>query len=97
MSRPTSVNPQHLDVLRRALLTRRVGTVLSVDTIRPELEAAQVPQAVLGALFRTACLRGWLTPTGTVTPSRYRPARGRLVREYRRQPIAAKQQQGRAA
>lgn len=75
---------QRMRDFKRILATVKAGRVLSVDTIRDELTAAGLDGLTSGSLFRAACVRGWLIPTGTVTPSRERAAKGRLVRQYRR-------------
>jgi hypothetical protein len=68
---------------RRAVLAYRPGATICVDHLRPALEAAQIPPAAYGALFKAACHAGLLETSGFTVPSRDPNARGRRVLQYR--------------
>lgn len=72
----------HIDTLRRALQGRRPGSMVTIDHVRGELDAAQVPPSQYGGLFAEACHKGLLKSTGLTRPSLHRPARGRRVQVY---------------
>ena len=84
------------DTLRTALLGRRVGTIFTVDDVRPELAADNVTGNAIGAVFRHAIQEGWLTPVGYAA-CRERSARGRVVRQYRRRALGPQGMYERAA
>lgn len=75
-----------LDVVREALLGRRVGSILTIDDVRAELKAGGIRPASLGTCLRNAVRREWLKPVGAV-PVKERSGNGRLVRTYKRLPI----------
>lgn len=54
---------------------------LTADDIRDELDAAGITGMAVGATFRAASQRGWLTPDGYET-STSPNARGRAVRRW---------------
>lgn len=71
-----------LDTFGRILDGHRPGAHVTCDTIRDDLVAAQIHPAQYGALFRSACEREWITPTG-YTKSTSGPRRGGINRVYR--------------
>lgn len=73
----------YLPILKHAIAGRRPGSTLTVDHIRDELEAAQVPPSQYGGLFAEACAKGLLEWTGDTVRSHHRPAKGRRVQLYR--------------
>lgn len=73
----------YLQPLRLAIAGRRPGSKISIDHVRRELEAAQVPPSQYGGLFAEAVRKGLLTWHGETTRSTYRPAKGRRICVYR--------------
>ena len=71
-----------LDILGLILARYAPGSRVSCDTLRDDLEAAQIRPSQYGALFRSACERDWITPAG-YAKSTSGPRRGGLIREYR--------------
>lgn len=43
------------------------GSLITVESLRDDLEAAQIRPTAYGSLFRSAVERGHLRPTGTAT------------------------------
>jgi hypothetical protein len=72
-----------LDTLRQILDGYRPGATLSVDSLRDDLEAAQIKPSQYGGLFRTAVEREWLRPTGRIANSRKGSRRHGVIREYK--------------
>ncbi len=79
--------PGAVAALRRILLDVPVGKKLTVDDVRPQLEASSILGPAVGATFQRAIKAGWLTPTGAWKVSRNPDARGREVRVHRRNAI----------
>jgi hypothetical protein len=67
---------------RRAVLAYRPSATITVDHLRPALEAAQIPPAAYGPYFRKALRDGLLTTEWTSVPSTWPGARGRRVAKY---------------
>lgn len=57
-------------------------TVLTIDSVRDEVEARQLTNHERGQCFRDAVSAGYLVATRTVQPSTHPPAKGRLVERY---------------
>lgn len=79
---------------RRAVMTFRAGSTLTVDDVRQELYDAGIPPLAFGSLFRTACERGLLSTDGLTRPSTDPLARGRRILIYRRLPVAQRKPPG---
>lgn len=72
-----------LAMMRRILSKFRPGRKITFDTIRAEVEAAQVPNARRGRLMANACVKGWLRPADErPRPSTHPPAKGRRLEVY---------------
>lgn len=82
MSAPAVSRGDYRDFLR-ILATRRPGTLLTVDAIRDELDAAGFAHPSLGMLFQRACYDRVIVKTGGYVPARPASARGRAVAVYR--------------
>lgn len=67
-----------------------VGARLTVENLRDDLEAAQIPPSAYGPLFRAACQRGLLVHTGMSVVERKASRRGGRAGIYKRtRPKAA--------
>lgn len=75
----------------------RPGTEFSANTLRPVLDAREVPESRRAGLMRKACLAGLAEPVtttvaGTVIPTKIpstgRSAKGAYIILYRRRPAA---------
>lgn len=63
------------------------GDILTIDDIRPEVDAAQMTNHEKGQVFKDACRAGLLVATGRVVPSTHPPAKSRLIQRYRRTDV----------
>lgn len=63
MTAPVVESP-HLETFLSILDRVPDGVEVTVENVRPDIEAAQLPASSLGALFRAAVARGHLTHTG---------------------------------
>ncbi|MGD7788196.1 hypothetical protein ACQCX2_07715 [Propionibacteriaceae bacterium Y1700] len=72
-----------IDLIRGALDFLEVGDRITSDTIRPALDAGQVPPQQVGPLMGHAVRLGWLVPTGRIVTSARRSRRGSYLREYK--------------
>lgn len=61
-----------------------VGTRLTVEHVREDLEAAQIAPSAYGPLFKAACERGELKNTGMSVIERKASRRGGRASIYRR-------------
>ena len=71
-----------LDTFLRILDRTSVGQRISVDDLRPDLDAAQIAPSQYGPLFRAACHRGELHADGMTVPARPGSRRGGRVLVY---------------
>jgi hypothetical protein len=69
------------DSFLRVLSTRRVGTPISSNALRDDLDAAQVPASSRGGCFQKAIQYGYITTSGMSVRSTGERSRGsrRLV------------------
>jgi hypothetical protein len=70
------------DAFLRILSTRRVGTPISSNALRDDLDAAQIPASSRGGCFQKAIDAGYLSPNGLAVRSNGPNARGGLRRAY---------------
>jgi len=73
----------YLNTFRAVLSGIPTGKAITIDSVRAEFEAAQIPPAAYGPIFAEACQKGYLEATAATVKTRWRPGRGRLVRVYR--------------
>jgi hypothetical protein len=76
------------DAFLRVLATRRVGTPISSNALRDDLDAAQIPAASRGVCFQKAIDAGYLTTSGMTVRSNGPASRGsrRLVYMLTKRP-----------
>lgn len=81
---PQSVARYTADFTR--ILSRiTAGHEFTIDDLRDDIEAAQIPASSLGGLFERACYSGVLHADGRTIRSTHPPARGRRILLYRKQ------------
>lgn len=76
------------DTFLRLLATRRVGTPISSNALRDDLDAAQIPPGSRGGCFQKAIDHGYLTTSGMTVRSNGPASRGsrRLVYVLTKRP-----------
>lgn len=75
-----------LDVIRGALDFYPVGSVITSDSIRDAIDAAQIRPSLVGPLMGHAVRLGWLRPTGRWQYSARRARKHSRISEYRVAP-----------
>jgi hypothetical protein len=90
MTAPT-VDAPSWDAFLRVLSTRAVGTPISSNALRDDLDAAQVPPSSRGGCFQKAIDAGYITTSGMSVRSTGPRSRGsrRLVYVLMKRPTVA--------
>jgi hypothetical protein len=70
------------DAFCRVLAARRVGTPISSNALRDDLDAAQIPRTSLGGCFQKAIDHGYLSTSGMTVRSNGPASRGSRVLVY---------------